>query len=137
MRLVKLPPSPAGGRSKSRLQRRQPPEEPPRQPGVIADDEPMSLGNHGSYIDPCAGFDNECKRGRTPAPSCSPFNESLFLGVCRFGTSRARCFRNTSLFAAQAAQVIKLGAAHLAAAHYLDRVDHRRVKREHALNAFA
>ena len=41
------------------------------------------------------------------------------------------------LLAAQAAQVIELGAAHLAAAHHLDRVDHRRIEREHALDAFA
>ena len=39
--------------------------------------------------------------------------------------------------AAQAAQVIELGAADLAAAHDLDRVDHRRVEREHALDALA
>src|ERR1700728_2068641 len=39
--------------------------------------------------------------------------------------------------AAQIAQVIKLGAAHFAAAHHLDRVDHRRHYREHALDAFA
>src|SRR5438874_5169605 len=39
--------------------------------------------------------------------------------------------------AAQAAQVIELGAAHLAAAHDLDRVDHRRIERKHALDALA
>src|SRR5438552_8622505 len=39
--------------------------------------------------------------------------------------------------AAQTAQVIELGAAHLAAAHDLDRVDHRRIEREHALDALA
>src|SRR5207245_9112833 len=41
------------------------------------------------------------------------------------------------LLAAQTAQVIELGAAHLAAAHDLDRVDHRRIEREHALDALA
>src|SRR4029077_17423446 len=41
------------------------------------------------------------------------------------------------LLAAQAAKVIELGAPHLAAAHELDRVDHRRVEREYALDAFA
>src|ERR1041385_7228098 len=41
------------------------------------------------------------------------------------------------LLAAQSAQVIELGAAHLAAAHDLDRVDHRRIEREHALDALA
>src|SRR4051794_29218239 len=39
--------------------------------------------------------------------------------------------------AAQAAQVIELGATDLAAAHHLDRVDHRRIEREYALDAFA
>src|SRR4029077_18222329 len=39
--------------------------------------------------------------------------------------------------AAQLAQVIQLGATHLAAAHHLDRVDHRRHHREDALDAFA
>ena len=39
--------------------------------------------------------------------------------------------------AAAAAQIIELGAAYLAAAHDLDRVDHRRIKREDALDAFA
>src|SRR3954462_11034652 len=41
------------------------------------------------------------------------------------------------LLAAQAAQIIELGAAHLAAAHDLDRVHHRRIQREHALHALA
>src|SRR5689334_15701973 len=44
---------------------------------------------------------------------------------------------DTGGFAAPAAQVIELGPAHLAAAHDLDRVDHRRVQRKHALDAFA
>src|SRR5712692_7165558 len=39
--------------------------------------------------------------------------------------------------AAAAAQVIELGAAHLAAAHHLDRIDHRRIEWEHALDALA
>src|ERR1700687_4921878 len=39
--------------------------------------------------------------------------------------------------AAQAAQVIELGAPDLAAPHHLDRVDHRRIERKHALDAFA
>src|SRR5258705_10886049 len=38
--------------------------------------------------------------------------------------------------AAQVAQVIQLGAAHLAAAHHLDRIDHRRHHREDAFHAF-
>src|ERR1700679_3597257 len=39
--------------------------------------------------------------------------------------------------AAQVAKVIQLGAAHLAAAHHGDRVDHRRHHGEYALDAFA
>src|SRR3979490_1014344 len=38
--------------------------------------------------------------------------------------------------AAQTAQVIQLGAPDLAAAHHLDRVDHRRIQRKDALDAF-
>src|ERR1041384_2861184 len=44
---------------------------------------------------------------------------------------------NARLLAAQAAQVVELGAANLAPAHDLDRVDHRRVEREDALHALA
>src|SRR3954471_14616918 len=44
---------------------------------------------------------------------------------------------NTGGFAAQAAQIVQLGAPHLAAADELDRVDHRRQQREHALDALA
>src|ERR1700738_5310153 len=40
-------------------------------------------------------------------------------------------------FAAQITQVIELGAAHLAATHHRDRVDHRRHHREYAFHAFA
>src|ERR1700738_4275128 len=39
--------------------------------------------------------------------------------------------------AAQIAQVIEFRAAHLAAAHHLDRIDHRRHHREDAFHAFA
>src|SRR5262245_29362963 len=39
--------------------------------------------------------------------------------------------------AAQATQIIELGAAYLAAPHDLDRVDHRRIERKHALHPFA
>src|SRR5262249_34890128 len=46
-------------------------------------------------------------------------------------------FDDAGGFAAPAAQVIELGAAHLAAAHDLDRVDHRRIERKHALDPFA
>src|ERR1700679_84535 len=40
-------------------------------------------------------------------------------------------------FSAEATQIIELGPAHLAAAHDHDRVDHRRIKRKDALDAFA
>src|SRR5215470_19366352 len=39
--------------------------------------------------------------------------------------------------AAPAAQIIELGAADPAAPHDLDRIDHRRIEREHALHALA
>src|SRR6185437_11065065 len=42
---------------------------------------------------------------------------------------------DTGRFATTSAQVIQLGATHLAAAHNLDRVDHRRVQREDTLDA--
>src|SRR5690349_13561100 len=44
---------------------------------------------------------------------------------------------DASGFSAPAAQVIKLGAAYLAAAHDFYRVDHRRIERKHPLDAFA
>src|SRR4051812_4955180 len=44
---------------------------------------------------------------------------------------------DTGGFAAQAAQVVQLGPPHLAAADELDRIDHRRQQREHALHALA
>src|SRR5262249_406073 len=44
---------------------------------------------------------------------------------------------DTRRLAAQAAQVIELGAAHLTATDHFDRVDHRRQNREHALHPFA
>src|SRR4051794_38327073 len=46
-------------------------------------------------------------------------------------------FDDAGRLAAQLAQVIQLGATHLAAAHHLDRVDHRRHHGEHTLDAFA
>src|SRR5215469_8249057 len=44
---------------------------------------------------------------------------------------------DTRGFSAPTAQVIKLGAADLAAADHLDGVDHRRIERKHALDALA
>src|ERR1043166_4570078 len=67
-----------------------------------------------------------------------------FRGLGRGRLARRRLARlplllldDAGRLAAPAAQVIELGAAHLAAAHHLDRVDHRRIEREHALDAFA
>src|SRR5690348_12154043 len=56
-------------RSKSRLHRCQPAEKPPRQPGVIDQDDALSLGNHDVYIATYAASDNEMKKG----PVCGPF----------------------------------------------------------------
>src|SRR5262245_16160769 len=49
----------------------------------------------------------------------------------------ALAFGDAGGLAAAAAQVIELGAAHLAAADHLDGVEHRRIERKHAFNAFA
>src|SRR5271155_4356520 len=49
----------------------------------------------------------------------------------------ASAFGDARRFAPAAAQVIKLGAPHVAAAHYLDRGDARRVERKHPFHAFA
>src|SRR5687767_10722161 len=46
-------------------------------------------------------------------------------------------FGDTGRFAAQTAQIIKLGATNLAAAHDLDGIDHRPIERENALDALA
>src|SRR5262249_4760317 len=51
--------------------------------------------------------------------------------------SRLGLVGDAGRLAAQIAQVIELGAAHLAAADQLDRVDHRRQHGEHALHALA
>src|ERR1043166_3260921 len=67
-----------------------------------------------------------------------------FRGLGRGRLARRRLARlplllldDAGRLAAPSAQVIELGAAHLAAAHHLDRVDHRRIEREHALDALA
>ena len=54
--------------------------------------------------------------------------QALGADVRRLGDARR--------LAAPAAEVIELGAAHLAAAHHLDLLHHRRIDREHALHAF-
>src|SRR6478735_2918628 len=78
------------------------------------------------------------KKGPLPAPLCS---NARCLFLCRrlgiVAAAMAGALADAGFLAAQSAQVIKLGAAHLAAAHELDRVDHRRIKRKHALHALA
>src|SRR2546423_10174869 len=59
----------------------------------------------------------------------------MLLGGLRFRRAAFLLFGDARLLAAQTAQVIQLGAAHFAAAHDLDRVHHRRIKREYALDA--
>src|SRR5579863_10474261 len=76
---------------------------------------------------------------------CGAYNHDASLILLRgFGRGSSFVLRAVVLpfddacrLAASAAEVIKLGAAHLTAAHHLDRVDHRRIEREHALDAFA
>src|SRR6476469_8497675 len=47
-------------RSKRRLRAdHEPPEKAPGQPGMIGEDDPLSLGNHGRYIAACARRHNE------------------------------------------------------------------------------
>src|SRR5215204_2529558 len=81
------------------------------------------------------------KRPNKPAFLLNTAREAPAL-LGRVGDVRAlaavvRALGDTRRFAAQIAEVIELGAAHLAAAHELDRVDHRRQQREHPLDALA
>src|ERR1700736_5533821 len=73
------------------------------------------------------------KRGATPRFS----SNSMRRGLLADGRRPLGLLDDAGRLAAQAAQVIELGAAHLAAAHHLDRIDHRRIEREHALDALA
>src|SRR6266852_2161675 len=59
-----------------------------------------------------------------------------FRGLAQLG-GEVLLLADPRLLAAARAQVIELGAADLAAAHDLERVDHRRIEGEHALDAFA
>ena len=93
---------------------------------MIGQDNPLSFGNHEGYIANRSGFDNEAARHEKGPPS-GPFMHCVrplaTLG-CRFGTlwsGRTLGLGNAGLLPAQPAQVIKLGTAHLAAAHDLDR----------------
>src|SRR5689334_22622047 len=55
----------------------------------------------------------------------------------RLGLAAFLLLGDAGLLAAQSAQIIELRAAHLAAAHDLDRVDKRRIEREDALDTLA
>src|ERR1700757_4835065 len=73
------------------------------------------------------------KRGLIPrflSNQCGP-------GLLADGGGALGPFDDAGRLAAQIAQVIKLGASYLAAAHHLDRVDHRRHDRKYAFHAFA
>src|SRR6476646_3452292 len=82
---------------------------------------------------PCAKMDSGDRGPR--ATSDDNGGRGLFRGL-RLAAALL-LLGDARLLAAQAAQIIQLGAAHLATAHELDRVDHRRIEREHALDAFA
>src|SRR5690606_28739564 len=58
------------------------------------------------------------------------------IGLDALGAGIGR-FEDTRRLAATIAQVIELGAPHLAALEHFDAIDHRRVDREHAFHAFA
>src|SRR5882757_10229909 len=77
------------------------------------------------------------KRGGEPAPLSEPMRRKLLAD----GGGSLRAVRllldDAGRLATQTAQVIQLGAAHLAAAHHGDRVDHRRHYGEYAFHAFA
>src|SRR5215467_927387 len=73
-------------------------------------------------------------RSRIAKPSSSL---CLRLGGLFLAAAMRLALEDAGRLAAPSAQVIELGAAHLAAAHDLDRVDHRRIDREHALHALA
>src|SRR5688572_29104988 len=60
-----------------------------------------------------------------------------FLALRALGRAGVSALGDTRRFAAAAAEIIELGAAHRAAAHDLDRIDDRRIEREDALDALA
>src|SRR5712692_4107930 len=63
---------------------------------------------------------------------------SLRPGLGRLvGAAMVLLLADARRLAAASTEVIELGAEHLAAAHHLDRVDHRRIERKHALDALA
>src|SRR4029078_9393379 len=72
--------------------------------------------------------------GQNPALFAAPLRVNL---LADGGSALGLLFDDSGRLAAQVAQVIQLGATHLAAAHHGDRVDHRRHHGEYALDAFA
>src|ERR1051326_7595282 len=85
------------------------------------------------------GSSENKKAGATAGPSFLALAKILLRRVGDFLGLAAvmRALGDAGGFAAQAAQVIQLGAPHLAAADELDRIDHRREQRKHALDALA
>src|SRR5215470_6383254 len=103
---------------------------------AMASEEPGSRGDRSRISRICPGS--------RLAPSARPGHIRLLTqqGLRALRAGGFAAFTRLALddarrLAAAAAQIIELGAADLAAAHDLDRVDHRRIEREHALDALA
>src|SRR6185369_4013851 len=100
-------------------------------------------GHDGGDCGKCSSFQpqriSNKRAGLAAGPLLRVFVKILLRGVGDFLGLAAvmRALGDTGRLAAQAAQVIELGAPHLAAADELDRIDHRREQREHALDALA
>src|SRR5262245_48995472 len=75
-----------------------------------------------------------CWQQKTPGNSLGGGGTRLAAGIA---LSLPGALGDARRLAAAAAQVIELGTAHLAAAHDLDRIDHRRIERKHALHTLA
>src|SRR5436190_11040942 len=108
--------------------------------------EGAGLGHHSVPDYAVNTFCNHSQRRRkaaemqsgSPAPACSKSGNRegavALLRGCRLGLAGFLLLGNARLLAAQSAQVIELCAADLATAHDLDRVEHRRIEREYALD---
>src|SRR4029079_6424423 len=80
------------------------------------------------------------QRKRAAAAALSPRIAEILLAGRNLGAFRAAGtlgLGDARLLAAESTQIIELGAANFAAANHLDRVDHGRVEREHALDALS
>src|SRR5207248_902310 len=80
---------------------------------------------------------DRASEGYRPTPSEISLRRLLRLLRESLGAAVILLLADARGFAAPAAQIVELGAAHLAAAHNLDRVDHRRIERKDALHALA